>query len=218
MQSLWYVAYGTNLSSARFAVYLRGGRPVGGARYYHGSRDPLAPQRDFALRIPGGIRFVGTSSVWGGGLAVYDKSAEGEVAARAYLITAEQFVDVLAQEARLPSGADLDLAPVLQSSWHSFGTGCYQTVAALGTHEGLPMLTFTAADVHARPVNAPSSGYLWTMALGLRESHGWDGASIGRYLASHPGVARTWTSEMLENIAAEDATHAEFLDGQVSRL
>lgn len=44
-------------------------------------------------------------------MAFYDPEAPGEVAARAYLITAEQFVDVLAQETlRLP-GMALDLTP-----------------------------------------------------------------------------------------------------------
>ena len=46
--------------------------------------------------VPGGIRFVGVSSIWGGGMAVYDARAPAQVAVRAYLITAEQFVDVLA--------------------------------------------------------------------------------------------------------------------------
>ena len=111
MQRLWYVAYGSNLSLERFRVYLQGGRPVGGARDYPGCRDPLGPERDVSLMIPGGLRFVGVSSVWGGGMAVYDARAGGEIAARAYLITAEQFVDVLAQEMRLEPGLDVNLAP-----------------------------------------------------------------------------------------------------------
>jgi hypothetical protein len=202
MQRLWYVAYGTNLSRARFRVYLHGGRPPGGARVYPGSRDPLAPERDFPLRIPGGLRFVGVSSVWGGGLAVYDPRAAGEVAARAYLITAEQFVDVLAQEMRLQPGLDLDLAPVQETRWHSYGPGCYQTVAALGVRDDLPMLTFTSADVYARPDNPPSEGYLRTMALGLRECHGWTRSRIGAYLARFPGAAGAWSPESIEELAA----------------
>jgi hypothetical protein len=142
--------------------------------------------------IPGGLRFVGVSSVWGGGLAVYDPRAVGQVAARAYLITAEQFVDVLAQEMRLQPGPELDLAPLQEASWHSFGPGCYQTVAALGIRDDLPMLTFTSADVYARPHNPPSEGYLRTMALGLHESHGWTSSQIGAYLARFAGAAETW--------------------------
>jgi hypothetical protein len=202
VQRLWYVAYGTNLCRARFQVYLQGGRPSGGARDYPGSRDPLAPQRDFPLMLAGGLRFVGVSSVWGGGLAVYDPRAAGEVAARAYLITAEQFVDVLAQEMRLQPGIDLDLALVQETRWHSYGPGCYQTVAALGFREGLPMLTFTCAEGDDRPANPPSAGYLRTMAIGLRESHGWTNSRIGNYLARFPGAAGTWSPESIEELAA----------------
>ena len=202
MKRLWYVAYGTNLSRARFRVYLHGGRPVAGARDYPGARDPVAPERDFPLMIPGGIRFVGVSSVWGGGLAVYDPQGGGEVAARAYLITPEQFVDVLAQEMRLPPVLDLDLTSVQRSRWHSYGPGCYQTVAALGVRDGLPMLTFTSADPYARPDNPPSEDYLRTMVGGLRESHGWTSARIGRYLSACPGAAGAWSAESVEALAA----------------
>ena len=57
------------------------------------------------------------------------------------------------------------------------------------------MLTFTSADVDHR-VNAPSEGYLRTIAGGLRESHGWTKAAIGRYLAQFPGAAGVWRPEV----------------------
>jgi hypothetical protein len=202
MERLWYVAYGTNLSRERFRVYLHGGRPEGGARDNPGSRDPLAPERDVPLMIPGGIRFVGVSSVWGGGMAVYDPRAEGEVAGRAYLITAEQFVDILAQEMRLEPGLDVDLAQVQETGWHTVGPGRYQTLGHLGIRDDLPMLTFTSADVDSHPVNPPSESYLRTMALGLRESHGWTISRIGVYLAKFPGAAGVWRPESIEDFAA----------------
>ena len=202
MERLWYVAYGTNLSRDRFHVYLEGGRPAGGVRDYPGSRDPLVPERDVSLMIPGGIRFVGVSSVWGGGMAIYDVRADGEVAARAYLITAEQFVDILAQEMRLEPGLEVDLASVKETGWHTLGAGRYQTLGHVGIRDELPMLTFTSADVNDHPVNSPSEGYLRTMALGLRESHGWTSTQIGGYLAQFPGAAGAWRRESIEDLAA----------------
>ena len=65
------------------------------------------------MLISGGLYFAGRSSGWRAGMAFYDPEAPGEVAARAYLITAEQFVDVLAQETRRSPGMTLDLAPVV---------------------------------------------------------------------------------------------------------
>ena len=201
MQRLWYVAYGSNLSLERFRVYLRGGRPAGGAREYPGCRDPLDPDRDVSSMIPGGLRFVGVSSVWGGGMAVYDPGAVGQIAVRAYLISAEQFVDVLAQEMRLESDLEVNLSAVRETGWHSLGPGRYQTLAHLGSRNGLPMLTFTSAGIDPH-VNAPSEGYLRTIAVGLRESHGWTSRAIGRYLARFPGAAKAWSPKSIESLAA----------------
>lgn len=202
MHRLWYVAYGTNLSRERFICYIQGGRLASGSRDYPGCRDPMAPEVDAPVMLPGGLRFVGVSSVWGGGLAVYDGEAGGEVAARAYLISAEQFVDVLAQETRRAPGLDLDLSPVRETGRHSFGSGHYQTVANVGERDGLPMLTFTSARLAEVVDNPPSAGYLRTMAVGLAEAHGWSPRRIGRYLGRFPGAAGVWTEHAIESLAA----------------
>jgi hypothetical protein len=52
----------------------------------------------------GGVYFAGRSSAWRAGMAFYHPEARGKVAVRSYLITAEQFVDVLAQETRRSPG------------------------------------------------------------------------------------------------------------------
>ena len=202
MKRLWYVAYGSNLSRERFDCYLRGGRPAQARRNYPGCRDPQSSQADAPVLIPGGLRFVGESSVWGGGLAVYDSAAEGEVAARAYLISAEQFVDVLAQETRCEPGLDIDLTPVRETGWHSFGPGHYQTLANVGIRDKMPMLTFTSGRATELIENAPSTAYLRTIACGLSESHGWSTTQISRYLARFPGAAGNWTPESIAAVAA----------------
>ena len=206
MQRLWYVAYGSNLSRERFQVYLHGGRPRGGAKDYPGCRDPRGPVEDAPVSFPGGLRFVGVSSVWGGGMAVFDADANGEVAARAYLITAEQFIDVLAQEMRLEPELDPTLSWVPEAGWRTLGPGRYQTLAHLGTRAGLPMLTFTSASVGSHPLNAPAAGYLQTIALGLREAHGWSPKVIGRYLTRFPGAAGVWSAESVERLTLESAS------------
>ena len=64
-------------------------------------------------------------------MAFYDPSF-GAVAARAYLITAEQFVDVLAQETRRSPGMTLDLAPVFRGERYSNGVGGYSVLVRVG--------------------------------------------------------------------------------------
>jgi len=188
VQHIWYVAYGSNLSRERFCTYLQGGQPNGSERNYPGCRDTSDAVDSFGLLITGGVYFAGRSSGWGAGMAFYDAEATGEVAARAYLITTEQFVDVLAQETRRPPGMTLDLKPLFQGDSCSDGVGGYPLLARVGERRGLPLVTFTRPRPSTSHFVAPSAPYLAAMAIGLREAHGWSEVQIDRYLSALPGV------------------------------
>lgn len=188
---VWYVAYGSNLSLARFRCYLHGGRPEGGVRDYPGCRDRSEPSAMGAVHIPGGVFFAGTSTVWGGGMAMYDPSLPGRAAGRAYLLRTGQLADVLAQETRRAPGDELDLLALARSGRHRHGPGRYGTLVQVGTRGGFPMVTFTT-DVHdAPPLNAPAPTYLRTMATGLHEAHGWSPEQVDAYLAPAVSAARS---------------------------
>ncbi len=187
MQHIWYVAYGSNLSWERFCYYLQGGRPDGSDRDYPGCRDASDPMDSFGLLIPGGVYFAGRSSGWRAGIAFYDPEAPGEVAARAYLITAEQFVDVLAQETLRSPGIAIDLTPALRGDRYSNGLGGYSILVRVGERRGVPLVTFTRDRRSASKLVAPAAYYLAAMATGLREAHGWSPTQIDRYLSALPG-------------------------------
>lgn len=188
---VWYVAYGSNMKAARFQCYLSGGRPGGASRTYTGSRDPSRPRRHLGIRLPGGLVFSGSSTVWGGGIAFYDVSGDGELAARAYLITFGQLSDVVAQEGRRPVGGDLVLDQPKDRSW-VVASHAYEMLLHVRDHDGVPMLTITSA-VHLEPAT-PSAAYLHTMLDGLRETFGWSVAECVDYLLAAPGVAPAWTA------------------------
>ncbi|MGB9013248.1 MAG: hypothetical protein WCB95_10395, partial [Aeromicrobium sp.] len=97
---VWYVSYGSNMWATRLACYLEGGTPPGGDRANPGARDQTPPVRSTAIDLPGTLYFAGRSAQWGGGVAFYDHLSAGFTAARAYLVTAQQFADVAAQEMR----------------------------------------------------------------------------------------------------------------------
>jgi hypothetical protein len=189
VQRIWYVAYGSNLSRERFCYYLRGGRPDGAERDYPGCRDTSDELESFGLLITGGLYFAGRSSGWRGGMAFYDPEAPGEVAARAYLITAEQFVDVLAQETLRSPGMALDLTPTFRGDRYSNGVGGYSILVGVGCRRGVPLVTFTRDRRSASTLMAPTVHYLAAMATGLREAHGWSFTQIDRYLSALPGAA-----------------------------
>jgi len=205
MSRIWYVTYGSNLAMSRFRCYLSGGRPAGGAREYAGCRDRSDPARMEGVEVPGGIVFASESGVWGGGMAFFDRALPGVAACRAYLITADQFGDIAAQERRRPPGGEFarDLAGLLPDveTMVATGPGHYETVVRLGELGVAPMFTITHHDVAGLPLNAPAAAYLRWISTGLREAHGYDGSRIARYLAAAPGAAGAWSEAEIEAIA-----------------
>ncbi|MEU3628959.1 histone deacetylase [Amycolatopsis coloradensis] len=191
---VWYASYGSNMNAGRFGCYLAGGVPEGGTRLYPGCRDRRPPVDSRGCELPGRIYFATMSPVWGGGRAFYDPALPGRAFARAYLITAGQFADVVAQEMYREPGTDLDLTPVLATGAAMLGPGRYETLLHAGDLDGYPVLTFTApwAADEVAPV-APSAAYLRMLATGLCDAHGWTLARAAGYLAELSGVRGTQT-------------------------
>jgi hypothetical protein len=190
---VWYVAYGSNMNSQRFGCYLSGGRPRGARRTYLGCRDPSPPVRDVGIHLAGGLTFAGSSTVWGGGIAFFDPRADGELAARAYLLTFGQLSDVVAQETRRPVG-DLALGSAADRRW-PLPSITYETLLHVGDRDGLPMFTITSLQ-NLAPA-PPSAAYVHTMLYGLGETFGWTADERVDYLLRAPGVAPTWTAGKL---------------------
>jgi hypothetical protein len=188
---VWYVSYGSNMSEERLACYLEGGRPPGGNRINPGARDPRPPRRSIPVDLPGAVYFSGRSRQWDGGIAFYDHEAEGPSAARAYLVTAEQFADIAAQEMhRVPEPGDpieeivLGGLPEHLNGRHHVGPGHYETLVEVGRWEGAPMLTFTAPHgIDHVEHTLPSPAYLALLGTGLRESRGWTEDDVSAYFA-----------------------------------
>lgn len=190
---IWYVSYGSNLSWARFSCYLTGGTPPGARRANRGARDPSAPRAHAALTLPGQVYFAGTSAMWGGGVAFYDADVPGATLARGYLLTAEQFVDVMAQELGAAAGTIASLPALAIGDRAEITSGRYGTLLVCGERDGVLLATFSApwamADVD---LTSPSLAYLGTLATGLSESHGLDIAAQAAYLVALPGAAPPW--------------------------
>ncbi|WP_280370552.1 histone deacetylase [Nocardia wallacei] len=201
---VWYAAYGSNLFARRLDYYRRGGNPPGTPRTYPGFRDPTPPRASRPLTLPGTIYFAWESPVWTGGAAFYAARPEAEwpagAAARGYLLTFQQFEDLLAQEMyRTPgTGPGLDLAELTRDGITRLGDGRYETLLHVTVLDGFPVLTFTSPwQPETVRLNKPSPRYLAMLAAGLRESHGWTSAEILTYLAELPGVQGFWPRDDL---------------------
>lgn len=206
---VWYVSYGSNLCAERFLCYLRGGRPAGATRTYAGARDKTPAREDRPLEIPYPLYFAGVSKVWGGSPCFVDiaKSVEARTRARAYLITWEQFEDVVAQENGRPSSPIvLDLGGVDEGSSLRIGPGRYENMLCAGLVDDLPSLTFTSPWTMAEAkMGAPAAAYLAMLVAGLRESHGLSDSELIAYLGSAPGCSDALVSSVL---AASRKGHA----------
>lgn len=207
---VWYAAYASNMHAARFACYLRGGRPAGGARVYPGCRDAAPPGRAVPVVLPGRLYFALESPVWTGGLGLYDPCDGGEAFGRAYLVTVGQFSDIAAQEMRrLPDG-DLDPARAVREGRDAVGPERYETLVCPGWLDGFPVLTVTApwrcGDV---PGNAPAAAYLRHLGAGLREAHGWTAERSAAYLAECPGARGVWSPGAIAQLLRESRLSPE---------
>lgn len=195
---VWYASYGSNMHGDRFRCYLSGGIPEGGAIDLPGCRDHTAPLRSVPRLLPGILYFATESLTWTGGRAFYNPDGPGETAVRAYLITAAQFADIVAQEMYRPPGVDIDLTEVVESGRVALGPGRYETLVRAGTLDGHPILTCTAPGRYtALPGNPPAAAYLRHLAAGLSESHRWPLERIAGYLATRPGADLRWTPESI---------------------
>jgi hypothetical protein len=199
---VWYVSYGSNLHRARFLSYLEGGLMPGGRRADTGCRDPSPPLADEALHLRYPLYFSGESRVWGGGVAFLDHGERadadaGPTYARGYVITGEQFEDLVAQESKR-AHASVDWAALRTDGRATVGPGRYDALVVVGDRDGVPMITFThPAPLAANVTAAPVIGYLHMLAEGLRDCHGLPDAEIAAYLCSHPGAVEAWDPEAL---------------------
>lgn len=197
---VWYVSYGSNLHRARFLSYLEGGRMPGGLRDDLGCRDPSPPRDDAPLDLDLPLYFSGESRVWGGGVAFLDHEPHASGArtyARGYVITGEQFEDLVAQESKR-AHAEVDWDGLAREGRVTVGPGRYDLALVVGERDGLPMVTFThPSPMAANPTAAPVVGYLHTLAEGLRDAHGLDDEAVAEYLVRHPGASGAWTAAAL---------------------
>ena len=150
--------------------------------------------------------------MWGGAAAFLDTvpiadQASQRALGRAYLISWDQFEDVVAEENGRPTAplviADAEL---VDSFTCLVGPGRYENLLCLGRRGDIPMVTFTAPWAMAAVRSAaPSRAYLATLAEGLRDAHGLADPEILAYLEAAPGCRRPLVQHALDLLAERGA-------------
>jgi hypothetical protein len=196
---VWYASYGSNLNQDRFMCYIRGGTPEGSSQMETGCRDQEPPIKDKAVSIPYPLYFAKSSTRWSdGGVAFLGLQEDKEQISlgRMYLVTREQFIDIVRQE---NDGIEIEInfekvkekgSAVIADSW-------YGNIVYLGENDDYPIFTFTAPwDIHEVEVNAPSKEYLTTIIKGMREVYDDADEEIVNYFSRKEGIIEKVLSEM----------------------
>lgn len=193
----WYASYGSNLKRQRFMCYIEGGIPEYRTEPNEGSRDRTPPTQSRPVSFNLELYFAGRSRAWGdGGVAFLRQGAkQPPTLGRMYLITDEQFNDVVMQEnSRRVDGSRFvpSFEQLVRDREHLLpGNSWYGKLLNIGTEEGYPILTFTTARTDLLPnPNAPSEQYLKTIASGIKETYPeMTNDEISEYLLRVEGVA-----------------------------
>ena len=115
---------------------------------------------------------------------------------RRYLITRQQFADVLAQESgRAFDSAALPSLDALRGGERGvIGDGFYDALVGLEPIDGLPCVSFTSpSPPEERTPAPPSEAYLGTIVRGLAECHDLGREEIAARLCTARGMTPTWT-------------------------
>ncbi|OIJ12864.1 hypothetical protein BKP35_09860 [Anaerobacillus arseniciselenatis] len=199
---VWYASYGSNLSKDRFLCYIRGGKPEGSEKEEVGCRDQSLPLKEetFVMNFP--LYFAKNSDRWqqqGVAFIGLTKDQNEVTYSRKYLITKEQFLDVVKQE---NNGVelDIDLEKVKKEVYLTLRDSWYGTILFLGEAEGASIFTFTADWDLDVPFNKPSEQYLSMIIEGLKRYVNLNSHDIINYLSTKPGVIDNYCKEEIEKL------------------
>lgn len=187
---VWYASFGSNLFRERFLCYIEGGQPEGSTRREVGCRDCTLPIKDEAVSLPFSLYFAGYSDRWNGGAAFIDTvfNKDANTWGRMYLITEEQFEDVVRQENGIPD-IMLDWESIKAKGNTLIQESDYGNLLYAGDKDGYPIFTFTNyLPMEEREFTVPSKRYLAMLIRGFLEVHTQSPEDCAQYLIDKPGV------------------------------
>src|SRR5579859_2057184 len=189
---VWYASYGSNILEERFLCYIQGGQPDGSAKTYNGCNDKSLPVDSEEIYICSELYFAKKSKSWdngGVGFIRIDFEPQRQTLGRMYLITREQFVDVVRQETNNKELPSIDFEKAIANGSFVYSElSWYGNLIYLGIREEFPIFTFTNHENIAQ-INKPSKNYLRTIIRGIKESYTHlSNEEIVTYLISKQGV------------------------------
>lgn len=200
---VWYASYGSNINKDRFLCYIRGGTPIGSDKEERGCRDPSLPKDEKSFIIHHQLYFAKESIRWkrmGVCFIDLDFDKKYETQSYMYLVTREQFLDIVSQENGIDN-IELDLDRVIAQKSLIFRDSRYGNLLCIGESGGYPVFTFTSPyPLNAEEINKPSDEYLKTIIIGLKREVGLTNEQIAAYFSTVPGIKSQFTMEELQKL------------------
>ena len=204
---VWYASYGSNLLRRRFMTYIKGGKAPGARFGQVGCTDKTPPRQESGVMILHPLFFAHASAQWEDLAIAFiggERREEAKTLGRMYLISEEQFREVVLQEngiRQMEFDVGIDLEKTIQDGRSTIRRGLYSTLLHLGEEEGYPIFTFTAPWKEGlAPLNRPGPNYLKVIARGLQETYGLSDEGVVDYLKEVEGVRGMIPEEELGEI------------------
>ncbi|HEX3082824.1 MAG TPA: M20/M25/M40 family metallo-hydrolase [Candidatus Saccharimonadia bacterium] len=189
---VWYATYGSGLSKQNFACQILGGQSGGISHIYKGCTDKTLPVRDEFISLPYSIYFAGHCVPCDGGHIgiTTTPSPDTHTIARAHLVTAQQFKELVAEQNGRQAISDLPFKAAIEHGHATItdGTGSYDELVFCGIKDSIPMFALTATHPEL-PYLPPSPGYARLLSLGLSENENLSLKTAADYIFTAPGVA-----------------------------
>lgn len=189
---VWYACYGSNLQRKRFMCYIAGGTPAGSQTHNLGARNKVAPACSKSVALPHALYFAGYSRGWNGAPAFIRSGGKTDLTyARMYLITYDQFNDVVIQENGRPVDGTRFIPAFEELGKRKEitlpGRRLYSKLLYVQDDNGYPVLTLTTDQ--KLEVGSPSAAYVRVIAAGLLETYpNMTSSEICAYLAQAGGI------------------------------
>ena len=204
---IWYASYGSNLQMERFLCYIRGGKPEGRQDTYAGCADKTLPEDNEELYINSQLYFAKESVGWNkGGVGFISNSVDPSIQtlARMYLITKEQFIDVVKQEIKYKGVLTIDFNECINKGSTIFkDPSWYGNLIYLGEKKHCPIFTFTSKNDFTKEINKPDETYLKTIIEGIKEVFPFNDLAIFDYLIPLKGINGYFSKDKLMEMINE---------------
>jgi hypothetical protein len=178
--------------------YINGTKPPGSTVAEIGCTDQSPPLASRKVELPYSLYFSKERSKWGeGGVAFIDNRNRSEeiTIGKMYLITEQQFVEIVAQENKMRS-LEIDLQQVKEAGSGKVGAGWYSKILYVGEEDHYPIFTFTNPEPENVTYHKPNVYYISTIAKGLINL-GYSKEAILAYFLPKRGVSNHFTKESL---------------------